>query len=64
LGEFKGEAINVARNSISGIRSFLYALARILGDVDAVSKRQQSNPKTDRPANSRQGYRKGIKKPV
>jgi len=37
--------VNVARNSISGFRSFLYALARFLGDVDAVSKGSKATQK-------------------
>lgn len=28
----------MAKNSISGFRSFLYGLARVLGDINAVSK--------------------------
>ncbi len=35
----------MARNSISGFRSFLYALARFLGDVDAVSKGSKATQK-------------------
>ncbi len=35
----------MARNSISGIRSLLYALARFLGDVDAVSKGSKATQK-------------------
>jgi hypothetical protein len=44
LGRSEGVG-NVVKKSISGIRSFLYALARFLGDVDAVSKGSKATQK-------------------